>query len=86
MSDSFDPMYWSSPDSSFHGILQARILEWVASPGDLPYPGTEPASLESPALASKFLPTNATQEAGLSIIIFNVNKLFKIKKKKREKN
>ena len=27
-----DPMDCSSPDSSFHGILQARILEWVASP------------------------------------------------------
>ena len=30
----------------FHGILQARILEWVAvpfsSPGDLPNPGMEP--------------------------------------------
>ena len=27
-----DPMDWSSPDSSVHGILQARILEWVAIP------------------------------------------------------
>ena len=29
------------------GILQARILEWVAcpTPGDLPNPGTEPGSL-----------------------------------------
>ena len=25
-----DPMDCSLPDSSFHGILQARILEWVA--------------------------------------------------------
>ena len=25
-----DPMYWSQPGSSVHGILQARILEWVA--------------------------------------------------------
>ena len=25
-----DPMDWSPPGSSFHGILQARILEWVA--------------------------------------------------------
>ena len=32
--------------SSVHGILQARILEWVAmsSPGDLPNPGKEPRS------------------------------------------
>ena len=30
-----------------HGILQARILEWVAfpSPGDLPNPGIKPRSL-----------------------------------------
>ena len=25
----YDPMDDSSPDSSVHGILQARILEWV---------------------------------------------------------
>ena len=27
-----DPMDWSPPGSSVHGILQARILEWVAIP------------------------------------------------------
>ena len=26
------PMDWSPPCSSVHGILQARILEWVAIP------------------------------------------------------
>ena len=25
-----DPMDCSLPDSSFHGIFQARVLEWVA--------------------------------------------------------
>ena len=30
MSDSCDPMDWNLPNSSVHGILQARILEWVA--------------------------------------------------------
>ena len=37
-----DPM-----DYSVHGILQARILEWVAfpSPEDLPNPGIKPRSL-----------------------------------------
>ena len=36
----------SSPDSSVHGILQARILERVVIPfsKDLPDPGTEPRS------------------------------------------
>ena len=34
-------------DYTVHGILQARILQWVAfpSPGDLPNPGMEPSSL-----------------------------------------
>ena len=28
----FDPMDCSLPGSSVHGILQARILEWVSMP------------------------------------------------------
>ena len=28
----FDPMDSSPPSSSVHGILQARVLEWVAIP------------------------------------------------------
>jgi len=34
-------------DYTVHGILQARILEWVVfpSPGDFPNPGIEPRSL-----------------------------------------
>ena len=41
------------PDSSIHGISQARILEWVAISfsRDLPDLGMEP---ESPALAGGF--------------------------------
>jgi len=27
-----DPMNWGLPGSSVHGILQAKILEWVAMP------------------------------------------------------
>ena len=42
-----DPMDYSLPNSSVHGILQARTLEWVLfpPPGYLPNPGIEPASL-----------------------------------------
>ena len=42
-------------DYTVHGILQARILEWVAfpSPGDLPDPGIE---LRSPTLQVDSLP------------------------------
>ena len=42
-------------DYTVHGILQARMLEWVAfpSPGDLPNPGIK---LRSPALQADSLP------------------------------
>ena len=52
-----DSMDCSLPGFSVHGILQARILEWVPfpSPGDLPDPGIEPRSpaLEADALTSE---------------------------------
>ena len=44
------------------GILQARILEWVAffpSPGDLPNPGVEPGS---PALQKNSLPAEPQEK------------------------
>ena len=49
-------MDYSSSGSSIHGILQAKILEWVAifSYSDLPNPGIEFKSLMSPALAGGF--------------------------------
>ena len=31
MSDSLHPMDYSPPGSSVHGLLQARVLEWVVS-------------------------------------------------------
>ena len=51
-----DPMYYSLPGSSVHGIFQARLLEWVASSYSRgsPNPGIESASLVSPALAGGF--------------------------------
>ena len=54
-----DPMDCSLPGSSVHGILQARILEWVARPSSraLPDLGVEPGSLMSPAPAGLFFPS-----------------------------
>ena len=51
-----DPMDCSLPGSSIHGILQARILEWMPCPppGDLPTPGVERGS---PALQAASLPS-----------------------------
>ena len=47
----------SPPGSSVHGILQARLLEWVAIPfsRDLSHPGIEPVSpaLKADSLLSK---------------------------------
>ena len=53
-----DPVDYSPPGSSLHGIFQAKILEWVAisSSRGSPDPGIEPASLMSPELASGSLP------------------------------
>ena len=53
-----DPMDCSLPASSVHGILQARILAWVAalfSVGDLPNGGYEPRplALQVDSLSSK---------------------------------
>ena len=41
-----NPMDYSPPGSSVHGISQARKLEWVPMipPGDLPNPGVQPAT------------------------------------------
>ena len=47
-----NPMDCSPPGPSVHGILQARILEWVAISS---FRGSsQPVSLESPAFASEF--------------------------------
>ena len=51
------PTVCNPMDYTVYGILQARILEWVAfpfpSPEDLPNPGIEP---RSPALQADSLP------------------------------
>ena len=48
---------YDSMDNTVHGILLARLLEWVAFPapptGDLPNPGIKP---RSPALQEDSLP------------------------------
>ena len=51
----------------FKGILQARILEWVAMPppGGLPDPGIRTTSLTSPAWAGRFFTTSTTWEASI---------------------
>ena len=59
-----DPVDCSPPGPCVHGILQARILEWVAvpSPGCLPDSGIEPLSLMSPEWAGRFFTSSTTWE------------------------
>ena len=47
-----DPMDYSPPGSSVHGILQARILEWAAMPSSSgsSQPRIEPMPLVAPML------------------------------------
>ena len=60
-------MDWSTPGSSVHGILQAKIQEWIAvsySRGS--QLGMGPASLMSPAFLGKFFTSGTTWEALIS--------------------
>ena len=72
----YDCVDYSLPGSSVHGILQARILAWVAipPPGDLPNPGVKPTSPASPALqaGSLLLPLLETYSFGLMKALFLV--------------
>ena len=55
--------------SSVHGILQARILEWVPIPfvpGDLPNPGIEP---RSPALQMDSLPAEPPEKPKMGRVL-----------------
>ena len=57
-----EPQSTHPSGSSVHGILQAKILEWVAVSFSR-YRGVEPVYLLSPALAGRFFTTSASSEA-----------------------
>ena len=65
VSDCCDPMDCSPPGSSILGILQARILAWVAMPSSRGNPGIEPVS---PALAGRFF---TTEPLGKLLLLIN---------------
>ena len=62
VSDSLRPYGLQPARFLVHGVLQERLLEWVAtpSPGHLFNPRIQPASLMSPALAGRVFTTSAT--------------------------
>ena len=59
-------------DYTVQGILQAKILEWVAvpSPGDLPNLGIE---LESSALQADFLPAELPGKPQMHIRLTDIS-------------
>ena len=61
----WDPMDYSPPGSSVRGILQARILEWVAIPfsRDLPDPGIGTCIS---SIVGRFFTVWATREASVT--------------------
>ena len=66
MSDSGTPLTIVLQAPSVHGILQARIPEWVAipfSPEDLPDPGIKPKSLTLRAYSS------LSESPGIGIVL-----------------
>ena len=69
-----NPMDCSPPDSSVYGILQARILEWVAMPSsrDIPDPGVEPTSLMPLTLGGRFFTTSRIWEASAAVLLLNL--------------
>ena len=73
MSDSLWPLDCSPPGSSVRGILQARILEWIA----MPYSGgsSQPRDWTQVSLiAGRFLTVRATREAHFSTLLAYKNK------------
>ena len=57
----YDPMDYNLPGSPVHGILQARILGWIAMPSSRgSSQGFISASLTSPASADGFFTTSTT--------------------------
>ena len=79
-----NPTDCSLPSSSVNGILQARILEWVAisSTRGSSCLGITPRSLMSPALAGGFFTISTTWEAHKSTIFqYKIKSKLKIKKK-----
>ena len=64
-------MDYSLPDSFVHGILQARILEWVA----IPHPGIKPGAS---GLEGRFFIVQVTTEAFFFFFLTVVGYILRI--------
>ena len=73
----YDPLDYNLPGSSIHGILQMRILEWVAML-TLPNPGVEPETPMSLALQADSLPTYISSNSVQGFPFFFLLFFFKV--------
>ena len=66
----YNLMDGSLPACSVHGILQTRIIEWVAMrfSGDLPYTGNEPLSPVAPAFQEYSFPMSHQRSPNFTIV------------------
>ena len=80
MSDSCNLMNCNLPGSSVHGIVQARILEWVAISFSRRSSlfGIEPLSLAFPALTGGFFTTEPPGKPSLVIQFSSVQSLSRV--------
>ena len=71
-----DPMDCGPPDSSVHGISQAKILEWLPfpPPRNLSHPEIKP---ESPALAGRFFTPEPPGKSQILITLVRFHVLCK---------
>ena len=67
----YEPMDCSLPDSSIHGILQARMLEWIAisSSRGFPNPGIEPRSLPFQVVSLLSKPPGKSQRVRVALAL-----------------
>ena len=74
VSDSFVTLWAIGPQAPL-SIRFSRQENWSGlpcpSPGDLPDPGIEPATLRSPELAGRYFTTSATWEAQRTFILYS---------------
>ena len=70
----YDPMDCGPPGSSVHGILQARILQWVAMPSsrDIPDPGIKTTSLMPSTVAGRLFTTSTSWGASAALLLLNL--------------
>ena len=76
-----DPMDYSPPGSSVIGIVQSRILQWLAIPFSRGtyQPRIEPASPVSPTLAGRFFiaePGSAQGSANVRLVLREIESLL----------